>query len=207
MTTDRRTRFREYMKRFDPTTDPEQPFRSGFYVEPPDGIGTKIATRLELEPTSTHLLVGGIGSGKTTELLAIATRLNNVPDIAVFRQDVLTRQRVDKLEPGVLLALAAEAIVAQWHSEFKEPGEPKDPGAASALKTITTLIGGHWQEPDPQDYEGEGEGDSEWVPGIIQSPLSTGRVDYLSEHVVPLAKQLSKRIVMLFDGLDRLWDT
>ena len=95
------------MRRLDPTGDPAQAVASGFYVPPPNAVSQRIATRIELEPASSHLLVGGIGSGKTTELIAIERKLADVEDLFTVRIDVPSRHRLDKLKPGVLLALAA----------------------------------------------------------------------------------------------------
>jgi hypothetical protein len=47
------------MRRLDPTGDPVQAVDGEFYVPPPNAVSQRIATRLELEPASSHLLVGG----------------------------------------------------------------------------------------------------------------------------------------------------
>ncbi len=88
---DRRTRFRDYMRRLDPTGDPVLAVEGGLYVPPPNAVSRRIATRIELEPASSHLLVGGIGSGKTTELIAIERALAKVDDLRPVRVDVPSR--------------------------------------------------------------------------------------------------------------------
>ncbi len=122
MATDRRTRFRDYMRRLDPTGDPAQAVAEGFYVPPPNAVSQRIATRIELEPASSHLLVGGIGSGKTTELIAIERKLAEVEDLLPVRVDVPSRHRLDKLNPGVLIALAATEACAELEREKELAG-------------------------------------------------------------------------------------
>ena len=72
---DRRTLFRAYMRRLDPKADPAIALRDGSYVLSPHATSSHIATRLEIDPTSSHLIIGAVGSGKTTELLAINERV------------------------------------------------------------------------------------------------------------------------------------
>jgi ABC-type transporter Mla maintaining outer membrane lipid asymmetry ATPase subunit MlaF len=66
----RRDRFREYMKRFNPTASARDAIEAGLVV---DGLHQslyqKLAVRADLEPGSQQLIVGGVGSGKTTQLL------------------------------------------------------------------------------------------------------------------------------------------
>src|ERR1039457_833062 len=66
----RRERFREYMRKLNPTAPARLAIDSGLVVENLHGSLYKtLAARADLEPGSQQLLVGGTGSGKTTELL------------------------------------------------------------------------------------------------------------------------------------------
>ncbi|MEZ4302960.1 MAG: hypothetical protein R3B70_49005, partial [Polyangiaceae bacterium] len=66
----RRELWRAFMGRFEPAADPRDAIARGFYVpRPGKGIGAELASRFEVKPAASHLLVGGIGSGKTTQLL------------------------------------------------------------------------------------------------------------------------------------------
>lgn len=107
---DRRSRFRDYIRALDPTGDPAKPFLDNRYVEPLTGVGRRIVSRLDIDPASSHLLVGGIGSGKTTELIRIEEGLRPVSGMHIVRVDVPSRHQLDKLKPGVLLALASLAV-------------------------------------------------------------------------------------------------
>ena len=78
MVDDRRAMFRDVMSRLDPTIDPECAVKDNLYVRPPNGIARRLSARFDIDPSSTHLVVGGIGSGKTTELIQ-AARLLEIP--------------------------------------------------------------------------------------------------------------------------------
>ena len=66
----RREKFREYMRRLNPTAPPQDAIESGLVIPELHGsVFLTMAARADLEPGSQQLLVGGIGSGKTTELL------------------------------------------------------------------------------------------------------------------------------------------
>lgn len=63
------------MAQLDAAGDPARAFRDGQYRASPHAVGDRIAARLEIDPQSTHILIGGVGSGKTTELFRIQQRL------------------------------------------------------------------------------------------------------------------------------------
>jgi hypothetical protein len=199
-TNDRRVRFREFMRRLDPTADPALAVSSGYYVAPPNSVGARIATALELDPTTTHFLVGGTGSGKTTELIALQERLASVDDLATKRIDVPSRQRLDKLQPGVLLALAGTAVLERL-SEQERSGSPIDKALKSARERIGDLANGFWA---PDEYDHDDGGDYHWVPGVLEPPPSQRSVVELTESLPTVAAAMSKRLIMLFDGLDRV---
>src|ERR1700691_4626127 len=71
----RRERFRDYMRKLNPTAPARITIDSGLVVEDlHSSLFRTLAARADLDPGSQQLLVGGIGSGKTTELL-LAERL------------------------------------------------------------------------------------------------------------------------------------
>src|SRR5438552_18909093 len=98
------------MARLNPTGDPSAALRDGLYIPHPHATGTRIAARLEIEPASTHLVAGGTGSGKTTELLVAHQALSHVPDMTPIFVDVPSTQQIDKLARGVLIALTASRV-------------------------------------------------------------------------------------------------
>jgi hypothetical protein len=72
-------RYRRLTARLDPTGDPAQSMASS-YVASPASVSKRIAGELALSPASSHLLIGGIGSGKTTELLAVQAQLPQIDE-------------------------------------------------------------------------------------------------------------------------------
>ncbi|XXY50638.1 hypothetical protein WME91_05790 [Sorangium sp. So ce269] len=201
MATNRRTRFREYMRRFDPTGDPAQAVAGGFYVRPPNAVSRRIATRLELLPASSHLLVGGIGSGKTTELIVIERDLAavDVDNLFPIRVDVPSRHRIDKLKPGVLVALAAAEACTELSRE-REQGLTVEAQVVEEARYISRIIEGYWTDYD----DGDDPSDDIWVEGILEEPQPSEDVKKLAEALRLVHGALQKKLVILFDGLDRV---
>lgn len=199
MATDRRTLFRDYMRRLDPTGDPAQAVSSGYYVPPPNAVSQRIATRLELEPASSHLLVGGIGSGKTTELIAIQRKLAEVDDLLAVRVDVPARHRLDRLKPGVLIALAATEASSVMYRE-REAGLVVGAQVQEALARIRDVAKGYYGD----DYPEQGDDEGYWVQGILEEPQLSEDVVLLSGWLGQVNGALPRKLVMLFDGLDRV---
>lgn len=204
MATDRRTRFREYMRRLDPTGDPAQAVASGFYVRPPNAVSRRIATRIELLPASSHLLVGGIGSGKTTELIVIERDLADADADNLFpiRVDVPSRHRMDKLKPGVLVALAAAEACSELARE-REQGLTVETQVVEQARHISRIINGHWTGDPSDDVDFH---DSLWVEGILEEPQPSEDVKTLAEALRLVHGALRRKPVILFDGLDRVTD-
>jgi len=107
----RREKFREYMARLAAAADPALALQQSLYVHPPGALSDLLVPRLEIDPTSSQLVVGGVGSGKTTQLLIGAQKLSAMGDIAAEYFDVSARQDLAKLQPGCLVALAGTALI------------------------------------------------------------------------------------------------
>ena len=59
---------RERMAAFEGAANPSVAIESGYYVHAPGKLLVdNISNRIALRPLSSHLLLGGIGSGKTTQ--------------------------------------------------------------------------------------------------------------------------------------------
>src|SRR5437899_241020 len=102
--------YREYMTGLNATA-PEDALARDLYVEMPGGaVANKIAARAELDPTSSQVVVGGIGAGKTTQLLVAQGRINRVPDTRALYRDVSQDQDLMLLKPGAILAAAGLAL-------------------------------------------------------------------------------------------------
>lgn len=202
MNSERRQRFREFMGRMDPSVDPAMALGQGLYVTPPDAVGARIAADLEISSDSSHLICGGIGSGKTTQLIQVERILNEIGEFFCIRIDVLAEHQYDKLRPGVLTALAAAALLREAESAPIE-----DEATIKAMRIIRSEAVGEWVDrmdlDEQNDYEPE---DYIWVSGILQRPPRTSLVQELSKAAGLLAAALKQKVVVLFDGLDRLRD-
>lgn len=207
MSTDRRTAFRELIRRLDSAEQPHKAMEQRFYVEPDGSISERLANRLELAPTSTHMLVGGIGSGKTTQLLRVKERLEAVSDVRAFFVDVLERQRLDRLDkPGTLLALAG----LELRNTLSSSAGPVSKNIAAAQRQITRSANGYMRDPfddAPAPPDDVWTPDIfEWAPGIIEPPEEQTALKRLEQAIQTISSALPFRPVLLFDGLDRLKD-
>lgn len=175
----------------------------GLYVEPSGSISERLASSLELQPVGTHMLVGGIGSGKTTQLLRVQQRLEGVGDVRAFFVDVLARQKMEHVtRKGVLLALAG----LELNNAF--PSDPGPPDIQTARKTIE-YARGYWDDVDPYEGVTPEDFDMTWREGIIVAPekeYALQQMQQLQQAVQTLSGALPFRPVMLFDGLDRITD-
>ena len=94
--------YRDLLKSLDPTQPLSQDQQS-WYVPRPDGTATKLARSMQLEPKQSHLIVGSIGCGKSTELLAAGIILVGTPGI--FTRYVEVSRLLD-LESATTASLA-----------------------------------------------------------------------------------------------------
>lgn len=202
-TVDRRAHFRDYMRRLDPTASPERAMAEGFYVAPPSAVTSRIGARLDIEPASSHLVLGGIGSGKTTALLAIRSHLLSVPDAAVAMVDVLTRQRETKLGPGVLLALAGLELL-DWVAR-ERAGRVDLDALERTRRAVHGVAHGRVEDDEPDDYSELDYGEH-WVPGVLEEPLKTSHLEVVAREIHDLERIAGVNFTVLFDGLDRLPD-
>lgn len=202
-------RYRELMRTLDPSGDPRDALRQGWGVERPrSATAESVARRIEIEPWSSHLLVGGIGSGKTTELWRIHERLRELGsetgDVSHYI-DVAAATSLEGVMRGALVALAGKQLVAHEESVRKaRGGEPPAQEIQRAAQAIRELAGGSWigSSDDLQSLD----------PGLIGRPEDT-EINYVLD-MVPCIRTLRHAIVgdtahcvFLFDSLDRVADS
>jgi len=196
--------FRERMAAFEGAANPSEAIESGYYVHAPGKLLVdNISNRIALRPSSSHLLLGGIGSGKTTQLLVACQQINEIEDIHAIYVDVSRYTDISKITTGVLTAIIGLELA-------KLIKDSQDKNVIESIKLIRNLAHGYTTEYDPYDdfyYDG---GQYIAVKGIIPKKTEGYGISLqLVETVSKLAKATFENygnLVLLFDGLDRLDD-
>ena len=99
--------FRERMAAFEGAANPSEAIESGYYVHAPGKLLVdNISNRIALRPSSSHLLLGGIGSGKTTQLLVACQQINEIEDTHAYYLDVSKDIDISKISNGILIVYA-----------------------------------------------------------------------------------------------------
>ena len=202
----RRDRFRKEMAAFEGSADPRRSLDSGHYVPHPiKSLADTIAGRIELRPTSTHLLIGGIGSGKTTELLVARDRINELEDTYAHYIDVSLYADISQIKPGVLLAVAGLAL-----SELTKEIDARE--LRLSENNIRRLAYGYKEHKTltPTDPFKREPNDFIIHEGIITfQPEEPSKIRQLLEAIDSVKQAAAEKygnIVLLLDGLDRLYE-
>lgn len=199
--------FREQMAAFEGAVDPQRAIESGYYVpEPRKSVSELISRRIALRPFSTHLLLGGIGSGKTTQLLVTCERIQKeVEDIYPYYVDVSLHIDITKISVGVLTTIIGVLI-----SRLLQDSE--DETIKEDINLIKNIAYGYSEYIDPYiDSYNSYEHDHDFVyhKGIL-TKASHEQKSELLQAINRLDKVVAQKygdIVFLVDGLDRLDDT
>jgi Cdc6-like AAA superfamily ATPase len=219
MSTNRLEFFRQQMSAFEGSINPSKAIESGYYVqEPRTAVSELIAGRIALRPASTHLLLGGIGSGKTTQLLMTLDRINSLLENAYVRYiDVSIFTDISKISSGVLVA-----IVGSLLANLMKDSEEKI--IKNNIDIVRKLSYGYSEIKVKRERIGKSVFDLDYLfgesvlkevehnyPGIL-SPESGQHSNKLIRAVTELCNLFKdeneyKQIIFLFDGLDRLDDT
>jgi AAA ATPase domain len=208
-------RFRTYFERLDPASRPSAVLSEDRYAKPPGrSMGEQLASRLKLAPSSSHLVTGPAGTGKTTQLYRAAEVLRSAGDTRAIYVDVSRQHDLDRDLVGVLVVLAGLELA-------KLVGKHADDEVEAARESFRHWAYGHREfipyDPRDEEYEDYDHGDEQepghWQnhPGVIAPPLSplsssiTEKVEALKTLKQALPDGL-QHFVILFDSLDRLDD-
>ncbi|XXX78212.1 AAA family ATPase [Sorangium sp. So ce134] len=209
-------RFRTYFERLDPDSRPSSLLGEDRYAEPPGrAMGEQLASRLKLAPSSSHLVTGPAGTGKTTQLYRAAEALGSAGDTRAVYVDVSTQHDLDQDLAGVLVVLAglelAKVVEKHASDEVQAARESFRRWAHGDFEFIPDDPGNQEYEYDDSSEPDEGPGYWHQSPGIIAPPLPPLSFD--SKQRVEALKTLKKGLpdgtrhfVILFDSLDRLDD-
>jgi hypothetical protein len=194
------------MAHLNPTPRPEQAALAEYVPPPGRSTADDLAVRFELDPTSSLLVVGWIGTGKTTQLLAACEKLSRIPGVIPWYVDVSTQHDLADIKPGVLLAIAglrcADAAVI---------GKPEVASASRSFRGWA-LGWSKWvpwddHDHDHDDYDGE-PGVYVPRPAVLKPPAPSGIPDVMERvadlRVLLAAQPGGSKPVCFFDSLDRL---
>jgi hypothetical protein len=199
--------FRERMAAFEGAANPSEAIENGYYVNAPATLLVDtISGRVALRPFSSHLLLGGIGSGKTTQLLVACQEINKIEDIHAIYVDISLYTDISQITSGVLTAIAGLELA-------KLMQDSEDEKVKASINLINKTALGYREEVS----------NSQLLTRIPRIPnLSSLTINHpgiitgnsikkspLEEAVSELSKETSKKygnVVFLFDGLDRLDD-
>jgi hypothetical protein len=207
--------FRRLMSAFEGTSNPQRAVERGFYVNLPNNPVAVITAKIALRPSSVHLLFGGIGSGKTTQLLLTQQALNELEDIKAIYVDVSLVTDISDIQAGALIAIAGielitilgyiddsklkscKKIIENVAYGYKETKVISS--LSESLNTSLSII----QSMSPREIVTNHKG--------LLSPEKQENKDQVLQAFSDLYKaareKIEREIVFLFDGLDRLSDS
>lgn len=192
MSEDRRERYRALLERFNPTSQPELAIDSGLIVEDAHRSHFKtLAAFADLEPGGQQILVGGIGSGKSTQLL-LAKRLLKAGKYSYpLYIDVSRYTDVPEITSDALIASLGIRLLNE--PRLKE----ESPDFASMEKALKQYAYGRERV----------ESSFPQVPPRLLPPGDS--IDEETRAVIPILRQAlatvsgtGREVVVLLDGLD-----
>jgi len=178
-----------------PRSDPRDP------AQPP--IYEAFASAAELSPGIRMALVGGIGSGKTTELILTLNRLKRHSDAVNILLDATEFTDFVQLSPGAMLA---DIGLRLFHRSQELFGTPSNELRLAHTKLVEMAFG-KWVPKNPPSY-------NEWTIGVRAPGLMKPRFPELQTKIKELAglvaailspfRAQNDQITVIVDGLDRL---
>ena len=209
---DRRQRYREFMKRFNPAAPAMAAIRDGLICQSPGrSVAKRIAARADLSPGCQQLLVGGIGSGKTTELMLAEIALKSQAAVLPLFVDVSAETDLNQLQHGALLCIVGIHLWMNINPKYKVP--PQVRAAAIAIQRAAfgrrVSIADEELNLTAEIVAGEPDSLSQQAEGKLIAPVAPTKVDVvdLLESVgilVHYLNQKQREVIVIFDGLDRL---
>jgi hypothetical protein len=197
--------FRSQIAAFDGAADPMNAISKGYFIEEPHQSSTNaLFKRISLRPQSKILLIRGIGSGKTTQLLRLQQIFQEAPDTGIYPHyvDVTEYTKPSDLQVGTLDAIVALELMAI----LEEKGFKIDEDRKTSVQKIAY---GYTRTEGLFPFSALlGGGTLREVPGVLNlPPRSTDSLHRLAQVISSLVKdfktQLHQIPYFLFDGLDR----
>jgi hypothetical protein len=207
------------MRAFNPTAPAHDVIKAGLvYEDLHHQLFRNLAGRADLEPGSQQLLVGGIGSGKTTELLLAGRCFHSQTRGLSIYIDLTAETDLSGLNSGSLLASFGVHLANRISRdpaaliEKLKPIIKKIRDYAYGKQETVWVSQDDWDQSDGSDDDPSDESGYYAVrniPGRLQPPIpALGRhineIRGPLEELIMAARAIQKDIVVIFDGLDRL---
>lgn len=208
----RRDKFRAYMQAFNPTAPARGVIEAGLVCEDlHHSLFRNLAGRADLEPGSQQLLLGGIGSGKTTELLLGERWLREQGHVLPLYIDISAETDLSSLNSGSLAACFGVhlgrsvlndpslcPLVDEKTKELKETysllrefayGKQVKRQASTLTFLVNSVV-------------------TEEIPGKLRPVLARElrEIRQSLEEFLSAVRLVGRDVVVIFDGLDRLLD-
>jgi hypothetical protein len=180
--------------------DPQSPASAAeVYTPPPADTAGRVARMMELAPTTSHLLCGDIGSGKSTQLHHALTALSVDPELLVVAGDAAQHHDLRTFTADGLVALVGLLI-----------------GAASALPPddadiarLRELAYNSWERREFVDWpDFDPDGVIAREPPLVQPDTAPPELDQVVSRIASraAASRGATSAIVLLDGLDRVSD-
>ena len=209
---DRLQFFREQMAAFEGSSDPQKAIEKGYFVEQlKHSLASTIASRIALRPSSSHLLIGGIGSGKTTQLMMARDRINQIEDIHAIYVDASLYTDISEIQPGALIAIVG-LVLSDLANDIEDPSiqqsidfvKKKAHGYFEKRKIgpsfdiLDKAMESRYKMPKTQ-YE------TIKYKGVLNKTSINNKSQEAIKDLYRVSKnQNGKSIIVIIDGLDRL---
>jgi Cdc6-like AAA superfamily ATPase len=213
----RREIWRDFMGRFEPSADPRDAVERGFYVPRPGrSLAEQLAARFELKPAASHLLVGGVGSGKTTQLLVARDRLEAHDDTRAVYVDLSRKAEPNRIGPADVLWAAGISLVRclpgsqeprlfkTFFDQASDSSSPENKIAAGLrllLKELRQSCPNHILLVDSLDRMT----DLESFASLVEGPLPTLRAMGVGVILIGPVTTLYGVSRTTLDRFDRIW--
>jgi len=197
------------MAAFEGAVDPQRAIESNYYIpEPRKSVSELISRRIGLRPSSTHLLLGGIGSGKTTQLFITCNRINEeVEDVYAHYVDVSLYTDISEISIGVLTAVAGVVL-----SELMKDSDNEL--VKKNIELIKKLAYGYSKHKVVDPVARLTDSLQPRVVSEHYKGILTAKSDIQKRELLEAVSQLDQaaaskygEIVLLLDGLDRVDNT
>lgn len=208
----RRDKFRAYMQAFNPTAPARGVIEAGLVCEDlHHSLFRNLAGRADLEPGSQQLLLGGIGSGKTTELLLGERWLRGQGHVVPLYIDTSAETDLSSLNSG---SLAACFGVHLGRGVLDDPSlcplvdEKTEELKETYSKVIEFAYGKHVKRHVSTLTSLMNEVVTEEIPGKLRPVLARDlrEIRQSLEEFLSAVRVVGRDVVVIFDGLDRLLD-